>query len=83
VTSTPGGGIGLDPNALANPSAATDPTTGAVIPGASGNPITQAAGGLGAIGTWFANWFVRGGVVILGLVLLAAAAFELSKQRTA
>ena len=73
-------GIGLDPNALANPSAVTDPTTGAVIPGASGNPITQASAALSQIGAFGANWIVRGAVIAGGIILIAAAAFALSKE---
>jgi hypothetical protein len=71
---------GLDPNALANPSTATDPTATTIIPGTSGNPVTQATDALQQIGTFTGNWFVRGGVIVLGVVLIAAAAFHLAKQ---
>jgi hypothetical protein len=73
---------GLDPNALANPSG--DPTAPAIIPGASGNPITQAqtaaSNALTQIGQFTGNWIVRGGVIVVGIVLIAAAAWSLSKQ---
>ena len=72
-----------DVSVSANP---PDPTATTQIPGASGNPITQgstaASAALGQIGAFAGNWFVRVGVIVLGLVLIAAAAWNLSKGKT-
>lgn len=39
-------------------------------------------GGLAAIGGFAGNWFVRIALIALGIVLVAAAAWELTKERT-
>lgn len=66
-----------DPNALVNPN---DPTATTVIPGQSGNPITQGSQALSQIGQFTGNWIVRGGIVVLGIVLIGAAAFHLAQE---
>lgn len=72
-TGSSGAGPGLDPNP-------NDPTAPAVIPGQSGNPITQGSQALGQIGAFAGNWVVRGGIVVLGIVLIGAAAFHLAQE---
>jgi hypothetical protein len=49
-------------------------------PAGQGNPVTNPAGTLPQIGAFAGNWFVRIGVIGLGVVLIAAAAFHLAKQ---
>jgi hypothetical protein len=70
---------GLDPGALANPSTTTDPTTGAIIPGTSGNPVTQGAGALAAVASWATDKGLRFGLIALGILLVLVAAWGFVK----
>jgi hypothetical protein len=56
------------------PSPGTVPTTG----GTGGGTLT--GGALTQIGAFAGNWVVRGGVIVVGIVLIAAAAWSLSGE---
>jgi hypothetical protein len=70
----PGGTGSGDP--MLPPTAAADP----------GNPYPTTGGaaaiaaGLPQIGAFISNWAVRGGLILLGIVLIAAAAFALASE---